>query len=269
MGDPARRRRLRGGSRRRHGDLGGSVPARAYEWLNASLTNGDVEDELPVHIFVMGANVWRHEATWPLERAIDTRLHLHPDGILAQERAPVDGTMHYAYDPANPVRTLGGNTLMPHLAAGPFLQAPTESREDVLTFTTASLQDDVEVTGRVVARLTVATDGPTTDWVVRVCDVDPEGRSVNVVDGITRATHTPGEPTTIDVDLVDEHGVQGRSPDPRTGHVELLPALGPKPQRRRRSRWNPMRTAAQTVFLGGEADTYVTLPIVPAGGDDS
>ena len=149
----------------------------------------------------------------------------------------VPGTMHYAYDPANPVRTLGGNTLMPHLAAGPFVQAPTESREDVLTFTSAPLEDDVEVTGRVTARLTVATDGPTTDWVVRVCDVSPEGRSINVVDGITRATHTPGEPTTDRCrPLVDEHDVQGRSPDPRTGYVELLPALGSKPQRRRRFR---------------------------------
>ena len=105
-------------------DLGGSVPARAYEWLNAWLTGGELEEELPVHIFVMGANVWRHEATWPLERAVDTRLHLHPDGVLAEELAPVPDTMHYAYDPANPVRTLGGNTLLPHLAAGPFVQAP-------------------------------------------------------------------------------------------------------------------------------------------------
>ena len=67
-------------------ELGGSVPARAYEWLSASLTDGDVEEELPVHIFVMGANVWRREATWPLERALDTRLHLDSNGVLAEER---------------------------------------------------------------------------------------------------------------------------------------------------------------------------------------
>ena len=210
------------------------------------------------------------EATWPLERALDTRLHLHSNGVLAEERAPAHGTMHYAYDPANPVRTLGGNTMMPHLAAGPFVQAQTESREDVLTFTTPPLQDDVEVTGRVSARLTVATDGPTTDWVVRVCDVDPEGRSVNVVDGITRATHTPGEPTTIDVDLWSTSMVF------KAGHqirVQVTSSCFPRWDRNLNvvggADRTEMRIAAQTVFLGGDAETYVTLPVVPADQDDS
>ena len=129
-----------------------------------------------------------------------------------------------------------------------------------MTFTTAPLEEDVEVTGRVTARLTVATDGPTTDWVVRVCDVSPEGRSINVVDGITRATHTPGEPTTIDVDLWSTSMMF------KAGHqIRVQVTWGCFP------RWDrnlnvvggsggiELRTAAQTVFLGGDADTYVTL----------
>src|SRR5947208_16096041 len=48
-------------------------------------------------------------------------------------------------------------------------------------------------------RLTLyaATDGPSTDWVARLCDVDTHGVSRNITDGILRVTTSP--------DTVGEH----------------------------------------------------------------
>jgi putative CocE/NonD family hydrolase len=84
---------------------------------------------------------------------------------------------------------------------GPLDQARVEAREDVLVYTTEPLAEDLEVTGRIRAVLHAATDAPTTDWVVRLCDVDPNGISRNVVDGIVRASTAPGGFGEHEVDL--------------------------------------------------------------------
>ena len=84
---------------------------------------------------------------------------------------------------------------------GPLDQAPVESRPDVLVYTTEPLTQDLEVTGGVRAVLHVATGAPSTDWVVRLCDVDRPGTSRNIVDGIVRSAAPPDEFTAQEVDL--------------------------------------------------------------------
>lgn len=157
----------------------------------------------PVLLFVMGTNQWREEQEWPLSRAVDTDLFLRAGDRLAFD-APEAGEEAdaFTYDPADPVPTVGGALLMSNeFPPGPLDQARVEARPDVLVYTTDPLTEDLEVTGRVRAHLTAATDAPTTDWVVRLCDVDPGGVSRNVVDGIVRAVATPGEFTEQVVDL--------------------------------------------------------------------
>lgn len=85
--------------------------------------------------------------------------------------------------------------------AGPKDQATVESRPDVLVFSTPVLTEDLEITGRVTAELFAATDGPTTDWVVRLCDVDENGVSYNIVDGITRVSTEPESIDQAEIDL--------------------------------------------------------------------
>ena len=46
----------------------------------------------PVKIFVMGENKWRDEASWPLERAKETRYYLHSDG-KANSAQRADGSL--------------------------------------------------------------------------------------------------------------------------------------------------------------------------------
>ncbi|MFD2415583.1 CocE/NonD family hydrolase [Amycolatopsis pigmentata] len=142
----------------------------------------------PVFLFVMGANTWRAEQSWPLERAVDTSVYLRAEGSLSLEPPSADeGYDAYAYDPADPCPTTGGAILMStEYRSGPVDQAAIERRADLLVYDSAPLESDVEVTGRIKAILHTRTDAPSTDWVVRLCDVDPSGRSLNVVDGIAR-----------------------------------------------------------------------------------
>ena len=56
-----------------------------------------------------------------------------------------------------------------------------------MTFTSEPLVHDLLVSGAVSAHLSASSSAVDTDWVVRLCDVFPDGRSLNVVEGIQRA----------------------------------------------------------------------------------
>lgn len=169
---------------------GGSWAEAQLSWLRGQLDPEDgQEPPLPaVRIFVMGRNEWRSEPAWPPAEARDVELFLHPDGSLSRDEPVGSATpMTYTYDLADPVPTVGGNTFItPAHPAGPMDQRAIETRPDVLTFTSEVLTEDLEVTGRVLAHLVVASSAPTADWVVRLCDVHPDGRSFNVCDGVAR-----------------------------------------------------------------------------------
>jgi uncharacterized protein len=71
-----------------------------------------------------------------------------------------------------------------------------EARPDILVYTSAPLADDIEVIGPVRAELFVQSSLEHTDFFVRLCDVDPKGRSINISDGLLRLR--PGEPVVGD-----------------------------------------------------------------------
>jgi putative CocE/NonD family hydrolase len=78
--------------------------------------------------------------------------------------------------------------------------AALEARSDVLTYTTAVLDEDVEVIGEVTAEIWFRSSLPWADVFVRLCDVDPRGRSHNVCDGLVSLTGAD-ELTRVDVRL--------------------------------------------------------------------
>jgi putative CocE/NonD family hydrolase len=65
------------------------------------------------------------------------------------------------------------------------------ARADVLSFTGAPLSTPLEIVGVPVVELAHRSDNPHCDVFVRICDVAPDGRAVNVSDGFRRLT--PGE----------------------------------------------------------------------------
>ena len=72
---------------------------------------------------------------------------------------------------------------------GPSDQRSVEVLNGVLVYTSEPLEHDLLVAGQITARLYAASDARDTDWVVRVCDVRPDGLSLNVRDGIVHARH--------------------------------------------------------------------------------
>jgi hypothetical protein len=131
-------------------------------------------DGPPVKLYVRGAETWRDEAEWPLKRAKYVPYYLRRaksgsvtslnDGSLAtDEPGHGEGTTRFAYP--DPRWKLGVVGFGPH---GP------DPVARVLTFTTAPLDDDVEVTGPIVLELYAASDQIDTDFVVKLSDQQPQ-----------------------------------------------------------------------------------------------
>jgi len=149
--------------------------------------------EAPVRIFVMGADEWRDYPTWPPPGVRSVRYHLQPNGALGPEIPPVSQPDRYRYDPANPTPSVGGALLSQE--SGPHDNRKLEARPDVLTYTTPPLDKPIEVIGHLSAELFVQSSLKHTDFFVRLCDVDPSGRSINLADGIFRVF--PGHPEEV------------------------------------------------------------------------
>ena len=142
----------------------------------------------PLRIFVMGANRWRDEEEWPLRRALPTIYYLASRGRLQRSQPGGDRPDQYVYDPANPAPTDGGAVCCnPKVFPwGPLDQRPVETRPDVLVYSSPPLKRPLEVTGPIHVLLYVSTSQPDTDFTAKLIDVFPDGRAVNLTDGILR-----------------------------------------------------------------------------------
>jgi hypothetical protein len=191
-------------------------------------------------------NEWRYADDWPVP-ATNASFYLHSDETLSTAPPGKDGfSITYAYDPTNPVPTVGGANLT--IEKGNYDQRTVESLPDVILFETDPLPVPVEVTGRIWVYLYASSDALDTDFTAKLTDVYPDGTSVIICDGIRRARFrdsytdpqpmTPGDIYRFEIDLwstanVFNEGHQIRvaisssnyprfEPNPNTGAVFML-----------------------------------------------
>jgi putative CocE/NonD family hydrolase len=233
----------------------------------------------------MGVNQWQHEQDWPIPGTKFTPFYLASSGAantpagngrLSADKPTSAPNDQYRYDPNDPVPTLGGNNCCgtPTLA-GPKDQRPLAGRKDILVYTGEPLAAPLAIAGPVRMRLFAATDGPDTDWVVKLIDVHPNGFAMNVCEGILRARYrkgtdkpellTAGEVYEFEVDLVGTANVF------LPGHrirIDITSSHFPQFDR------NPntgepfgtsakVRVAQQTIFHTGQRASHILLPVVP------
>jgi predicted acyl esterase len=176
-------------------------------WLKG-IDNG-VEKEPAVRYYVMGAvgepdapgNVWREAADWP-PAATETSFYLQEGGVLKPEipSATSSGTS-YDCDPLKPMEIPG------RAFPGAADARQVEVQKDVRVWSTEPLAEPMEITGQVFAELWVKSTAKDTDFLVRISDVYPDGRSMLLMDYPLRARYregfdretflVPGEPAKL------------------------------------------------------------------------
>ena len=243
-------------------------------WLKG-VENG-VMDGPPVRLFLMGTNRWIGLEDWPPPGVTCRPLHLASGGEdgrgrLTFEAPPADDAPDsYEYSPDDPVPSLVHGLNTP-----PTEYRPVEDR--LLTYTTAPLEQDLHVVGPIRAVLYAASTAPDTDWVVRLCDVWPDGRSLSVCDGILRARYResldrptlmqPGEVYRFEVEL------NATAQTFRAGHrlrVHVTSSDFPRYDRNLNTgglfgEETGGQVATNTVFHDAAWPSHLLLPVMSAG----
>lgn len=154
----------------------------------------------PVRIFVMNADgaggqgSWREMDSWP-PPSLEVRYFLQEERRLSGDLPGSESLADsYIYDPKNPTPAVGGPLMS--IQGGRKDNRGLEARSDVLTYTSPPLERDLEVIGTVRLKLYVHSSLENTDFFGRLCDVYPDGRSINVCDGMLRVEPGLGEPQT-------------------------------------------------------------------------
>jgi hypothetical protein len=229
----------------------------------------------PLRLFVMGANQWRDEREWPLARAGPVPYYLS-EGALETAKPTAARRLRFTYDPANPVPTAGGPTCCnPKIFAwGPMDQREIESRKDVLVFNSRVLDQDVEVTGPIRTHLYVSTSVQDTDFTAKLVDVYPDGRAINLTDGILRLRYRDGlenpvlaEPGKVYAIRIDTGVTSNLFKRGHRIRVEISSSNFPRFDRNLNTgRANSFETrgivAEQVVYTGQERASHVLLPVV-------
>lgn len=255
-------------------------PARLpwYDHWLKDLDNG-ILNEPPVRVFLMGVNRWLDLEDWPPPNANYRALYLHKgsgnsDHSLNNGRlsfAPPEGSQkpdNFTYDPSDPVPSL-----VEYPDLGPRDYQGIEHR--LLTYTSEMLETDLVLVGPVTATLFAMSSAPDTDWVVRLCDVHPDGRSISICDGILRSRYrnSPArqellEPNTIYQFKVD---LWATAHCLKVGHrlrVHVTSSDFPRYDRNLNTGGpfgceNRGQVAINTIFLDRDRASYLRLPVLP------
>ncbi len=257
----------------------------AFEWFDHWLKGEGSIDGPRFRYYQIGDDEWRNAAQWPPDHT-PTRYYLHSDGAANSRFG--DGTLtrtpcgaetpdSYAYDPEDPVPTVGGRLEMPQIQeSGIKDQSGVEERDDVLVYTTPRLPEAVEIAGPIELTLYAATSAPDTDFTGKLVDVRPNGYCAIVSEGIVRGRYRndrtaaefldPGTVYEFDVDL----WASAYTFDP--GHrirLEVTSSNFPRFNRNLNSETAPetgtledAQVAVQQVHHDEEYPSHVTLPVV-------
>ncbi len=185
--------------------------------------------------------VWFTSPSWPPKAAGHKRFYLRSGGGLGEKEAGA-AEKTYVHDPSNPAPSVGGRY-------GNCVQDQGVSRrDDVLSYVSEPLKLPVEATGMVTAHLSVRSDAPASDFIVKLMDVYPHGYAMILGEGQIRARGARSE-LRIDVGSTSNLFAAGHRV-----RVDISSSNFP------RSEPNPAK-AKNAVYQGGANASYIELPV--------
>lgn len=134
------------------------------------------------YVFETGTNVWRKYEQWPPADAKAKTLYLHAGGKLSFDPPNEnEGMDEYVSDPAHPVPFI--NYIATSVPQRYMVddQRFAARRPDVLVYQSDPLEEDVTIAGPISPKLSIASSGTDSDFVVKLIDVYPNDYPDNEV----------------------------------------------------------------------------------------
>ena len=253
-------------------------------WFQSWLAGSDngIADMAPVQLFVMGKG-WMSAESWPPPGVQMTPYYLaadggarlrHEDGLLTPESAPADGAATFVYDPEEPVPNRGGGCCGADAAVD---QRPVEMRRDVLVFSTPPLEKGVTVVGPISVKLHVSSTRRDTDFIVKLVDVYPDGKAINLNDDGFRVRYRKGFDQVALMEAGEVYEITlpnmvtgNHFPEGHKIRLDITSSCFPLYERNLNTGGNnydemACLVAENTVHFGGAHPSCLVLPILPEG----
>ncbi|MFS0776940.1 CocE/NonD family hydrolase [Neobacillus sp. 3P2-tot-E-2] len=145
---------------------------RFYDFWLKDIENG-VMDEHPIYYKTVN-NEWQFEKEWPPANLYNKSLFLGEESLVDEAPSIEGESDQYMAD-----------YTITDLEESLF---PKELETKGMTFTTEALSEDLVVTGHALANLWISSTGTDSDLFVFLIDVDEQGKSTTVTNGILRAS---------------------------------------------------------------------------------
>ncbi|HEX6855117.1 MAG TPA: CocE/NonD family hydrolase [Streptosporangiaceae bacterium] len=240
-------------------------------WHDAVRT-GSAADLPVVTYYLMGANQWCAAGEWPPAQARRRELYFGPAGTLCWDTPPDWWEPdRYTYDPRDPTPTVGGSILSAVYPPGSADVTELQLRTDVLTFTTEPLAEDLDVVGPLSLVLYASSTAADTDFFARLSDVFPDGRAVQLQNGVVRGRYrdAEGDPALLEPGTIYclEINMAATANRFAAGHrlrVDVCSADFPKLERNgnRGGEPGPPVRAVQTIFHGSAYPSHLVVHVI-------
>ena len=263
---------------------------RFFDYWLKGIENG-IMDEPPVKLAIRhGADKfeWRYEREWPLARTQWTKLYFNlAAGALAKEMPGTPASRTYA---ASSLGTMGSTSASSSQVMGGGIKPGMG-----LSLETALLTENLEITGPLAASFWVSSSSEDMDLFLTLRNIDTQGNDimetgqqgtpVPVAKGWLRVSHRelddklslpyrpyhkhtrrlflkPGEIVKVDVEIWPTSMVFKKG---RRIRLDIQPrdGLGSQGYMHYHADYN---TGTNTIYSGGEHDSYLLLPVIPAQG---
>ena len=171
------------------------------KWFDLYLKGieNNIDKTSPVEYYTVGSNEWKEAQNWPIPDTDKVEIYLSSDGKantssgdgkLIFEKSQKEGFDGYKYDPKNPstyIIDVSENEI-----GVPEDYTEEEKRSDILCYTTETLEEDFTITGDIEAEFYISSSAVDTDFVIRILDVNENGKSIKLADGVISAKYRDG-----------------------------------------------------------------------------
>jgi len=179
-----------------HDVFGPNQYKASLDWFNHHL-KGEKYEHLKgsVQTYTIREGAWKSWDGW-IQASERKGYYLTVDqgreNGLTLRKPEASDSVTFDYNPNNPIPTKGGAALMAYLTGAKDASRPASvrqdkpgTRQDIISFLSEPLTEDIRIAGSIRAHLFVSTDAEDTSFTVCIMEVFPDGASYNIRDGIT------------------------------------------------------------------------------------